>query len=129
LGALDTIGASDFDELYTLYSFDIRAPDNMIENSPVGTLAQMLLGDWGYVRNFENYGGDGAWEGENIVKLDENKLCGHGTVAATEDTLIAKLRLENTNKVNPGRFRKFEGNRNGFTNISRLGINVFDKRN
>jgi RHS repeat-associated protein len=129
-GVIDTIGESDFNQLYTLGSFHhtmFNGP--MMESAWVSKHEEMLLGDWGYFKNISNYDSSGGkpWVGENVIKIGENKFWAHGIPGeVSSGDIITKLE-RNSGVANP-KIEGFKGKETVFTKISLLGMNIFDKR-
>jgi len=135
-GTLDVIGVKDFDALYTAAHFHPQMSEIyglMIEFTNVENVAGMLKGDWGYIGNYANVNA-GNWNGENIIKLDGADIWGHPFGKTTEAEVTKKLKKEGdaaatkANVEDKGDFSGFT-KKTKFTNISKLGMNVFDHRN
>jgi len=128
-GVADTIGTADFDKLYT--AFDFADPNGaMLEYSGVNSPKEMLLGDWGYFKNikdYESHNKGGSWIGENVIKVGDDQFWGHGLDELSTANHIREALERESNVENP-KIVGFVGSKNKFTNVSKLGGNIFDLR-
>lgn len=74
---LDVVGTAAFDAVGFTENIPLDAPDGLKKQS----MANMLVGDRGWIRNFDDYLAKypgGAWKAENVIKIANDLYWGFG---------------------------------------------------
>jgi hypothetical protein len=135
-GLITTITRKVFDAIpYTLYDIantrTIRAGKLLF--SEIKTAAGAEKGDWGYVKNYDDYDATkGPWAGENVITVGNNIFWGHGVGKTTIEELKTHLQKgyeEQKGIGNTGIGAIDWRGSIAFFDVAKIGMDVFDNRN